>query len=341
MATNDKVRRFIDALATHAQGVTLMSQLLDAVDQALIPRSAVVTLIDRSTERWLLQTQLGLPDNSALVAVECVRKSAGAAHGFPGSGRKLPQEILGPVHYVVQDFETVRRFHLEIEALVSETLIELESCSPADLSEAVAGILEQVQQLSIERKSVVRPHASMGSPEGVIWSTPNVIDPLAASGTPIANRVRNRVGLIDSHWENGRGLFRYSIDSERFGNTYRPTPIEGGNRRFRLTPHVPENFAPFGATVDLEALKESLDDGGKTDDDGVPECVSAPFHPDASLWVDLIRDLRFAGAMSFADDLPQSTDADFQMQILRRTSSVHCAERFRSLLEVTGTNNGE
>lgn len=315
MSTREDATRFVDTLKTDHQGVLILSHLFVARDKNLIPADAIASYLKLAADHWLEEIATGLPPTSGRLALLCARRAAGSGHGFPGPDRKIEPQKASPQHYVVVDFATFRRYHFDLDGLLAGTTLELESCGPAEYMLGVKELLDGVKALAKHGKAPVKAGAWMGSPLGAVWSTSDHIDALGRPSIPVANTFRNRLGLVDSHWASGSGLVRYSISSGDLGALYRPTPIEGGNSRFRLEPCAPHNFHPLGATVDLEQLNQVIKDGSGNDD-GVGECVSEPFQPTTALWFDFIRDMRFVGAMSHEEDLPQCTDEQFRKRVL-------------------------
>jgi len=346
MAGHLQVLKFVDVLRTDPCGLAIISQLLDCHELKLVPSRAIYELASNAADEWLLTPFLDSGD----AAVGCVRSVAGWMQGFPridagadgnlvglGPTRRLDSSSLSPTHFVIQDFDTVRTYHLNLSRLMPASTCWHESCSPAEFTTEISKVLAEVQRRTLDGENFVHPAAQLGSPGGVVWSTPDIVcaADMSAAGTPVANKLRNRLGLVDSHWDNGGGLFQYSIDTAYLDDVFRGTPIEGGNRRFRLQPCRPKEFAPFGATVDLELLVESLKDGGRAPDDGAAECVSKPFQPVSALWDQLIRDLQFTGAMSHEEDLAASDDQAFTNRVLRGVAPAARVAAFVNLLETS------
>lgn len=332
MEEQTDVLQFIEVLNTEPHGSVIAFHLLQSLKLKLVPADAVINLVKDAVDEWLLLTGPQAEWREVGdVAVQCVRHVAGSLRGFPtvtseASGaesqpRVISSDTLEATHFVCSDFGCVSTFHIDFSKILSNLTSMHESCSPAEFSTEISMLLAETQRRTAAGENLVFAGASLGAPSGVLWSTPEVIHALDQSGTPIANMLRNRLGLVETSWEQGRGLFQYSIDTKHLGSGYRATPIEGGNPRFRLEPRLPKAFAPLGATVDLDLLERSVLSAGGGDDDGVGECVSIPFQPDAALWRDLIRDLRFAGALSHAEDLPQSQDEDFRDRVLGERSA--------------------
>lgn len=323
MALERNVARYVEVLVSPVaedqppdpQAVVLASQILSSVEEGLLPGVSALRFVEAATAEWMRQVAKGLPADSPVVALESARKAAGHVHGFPGRD-PINRTELASTRYLAQTFEAVRRFHFNMEDWISDSPIDIDSCTPAELNAAVADMLAEIKRRLAVGEPVIRSGAQLGAPLGVVWSTHTVIDPLDKPGIPAANHLRERLGLVDYHWTAGRGLFQYAIDSDQLGECYRPTPVEGFNRRFRLLSFKPHYYEPFGATVDLKQLKNTLEDGGRGDDDGVDEAVCRPIQPSPVLWTDLVRDLRFAGALSKLEYQPHVTESQFQGRVL-------------------------
>ena len=231
---------FVKTLSDHPQGVVALVNLWNAFDKSVLASEDVVAFISEATELWRIEIAKGLPDASPLVAVMCLRHAAGNQFGFRGPRGKIPERDLSPVHFINVDFESATRYQLNVSALISESTIALESCPPYEFTLAAREIVANMQSRTADGHSFVRINASVGSPLGVVWSTTIPIDDLTSPSIPTANNFRNRLGLVDSHWSNGKALMRYTVDSQMLGDVYRPTPMEGGNSRFRFDPRKPK-----------------------------------------------------------------------------------------------------
>ncbi len=330
MASNAEVHRYLEAFRGHDDAETTAYQLLQGAE-TLVPGIAVTRLLREATDFWLGKVRA---DSSAIgsrvLALSCLRQRAGYIHGF-AADREITR--LSDTHYHVTDFDTWIDYHFELDSLPSRYKVLSETIGLAEFTLEMLRLIGELRRRLAAGEDLVQPGAQLGSPTGVFWTTPTpVFQGLRMPNTAVADNLRNRLGLADARWEKGRALIQYAIDTTWLDKAHRPTPLEGGGRRFRLHPYRAIHGA-FGATVNLQTLKDNVSRAVPIDDDGVRECVSPPVIPDRMQWRTLLDNLRFAGPLSEGQYLPDCTDAEYRKRIMDGASHDDTVRGLMALLD--------
>lgn len=146
----------------------------------------------------------------------------------------------------------------------------------------------------------------------MVWSTPDSLTSASIPSRSRATQVRNEHGLVDFVGVKSGVLFRYQCALGDLNPIHRPTPLEGGNSRFRMQPDDSTRCAPMGAAVHLAKLADTT----IVDKDGCAEIASKPVRFTDSGWKSQLEKIEFLGIVS-EEDLPRTTDYAFLDILLR------------------------